>query len=267
MKLFNPPTTQYGSSTPNVGGWAKLIGGVILAIILLTLLLNSFVVVPSGFIGIESTFGRVSGEVQPGFSFKIPLTQKVTLMNTQVQNDSSNESAATNDLQNVSTDVTLNYHLQTQDVDSVYVSLTSAYQANYIEPVVSEATKSITAKFTASELLTQRAQVTSEIQQALVAKLEPKGILVDNLSLTNFTFSPEFTAAVESKNAAQQAAEQAQFNLQKATLDAQANATQDAALSPQILEQQFLSKWNGVLPTTLAGNTSGSGPVVTLPLP
>jgi regulator of protease activity HflC (stomatin/prohibitin superfamily) len=177
-------------------------------------------------------------------------------MNTQVQNDSSNESAATNDLQNVSTDVVLNYHLQSKDVDSVYVSLTAAYQANYIEPVVSEATKSVTAKYTASELLTERAQVTSDIQQVLVAKLEPKGIEVDNLSLTNFTFSPEFTAAVESKNAAQQAAEQAQYNLQKAQLDAQANQVQDAALSPAILEQQAIAKWDGHMPNAVSGGSS-----------
>jgi regulator of protease activity HflC (stomatin/prohibitin superfamily) len=225
-------------------------------IVLLILIFGSVAVVPSGYIGITTTFGKVTGELQPGVNLKWPIVQSVTAMNVQVQNDSSNESAATNDLQNVSTNVTLNYHLDHAQVDNIFVNLTANYQANLISPTVSEVTKAVTADYTASQLLTDRAQVTDAIEQGLVKVLEPRGILVDQVSLTNFQFSSQFTQAVEAKNAAQQSAEQAQYNLQKAQLDAQANQVQDAALTPSILEQQAIAKWNGVMPTTVSGSAS-----------
>ena len=246
---------------------ARVVGLFFGLLILLILLFGSFATVNSGYVGIITTFGKVTGEMQPGVHLKWPLVQHVTAMNVQVQSDSSDESAATNDLQTVTTTVVLNYHLDHARVDDIYVNLTPQYQNNYIAPVISEALKSVTAKFTAEQLLTERPQVTSETEAIVVNKLQPRGIIVDNFSTTNFAYSNTFTTAVEAKQAAQQAAQQAQYNLQKAQLDAQANQVQDAALTPAILEQQFLSKWNGVLPTTLAGGTAGgTGTILTLPI-
>lgn len=253
MKLVK---TVDGQVVPNVPGLLGLSALILLGIFLLVGFFNSYLTVPSGYVGVETTFNKVTGELQPGFAWKWPFVQKVTMMNTQVQLYSSPETAATNDLQDVTSTVALNYHLDHAQVDNVFVNLTADYGNRVIVPLVSEAVKSVTAQYTAAELLTKRPEVTSKISQIMLTKLQPRGILVDNLNITNFAFSPQFTQAIEAKQAAQQNAEKAQFDLQKAQLDAQANQVQQAALTDQILEQQAIAKWNGVLPGTVAGNST-----------
>ncbi len=225
-------------------------------IVFLVLLFGSFVTIPSGFVGVVTTFGKVTGELQPGFSFKWPLVQHVAKMNVQVQKDQTDQTAATNDLQDVTTTVAVNYHLDHSQVDNVFVNLSAQYADRVISPTISEAVKSVTARYTASELLTKRAEVAKGIQDILLTKLQPRGILVDQFSIVNFKFSPQFTQAIEGKQAAQQDAERAQFTLQQAQLNAQANQAQQAALTDQILEQQAIAKWNGIMPTTVAGSSS-----------
>lgn len=228
-------------------------------ILLLILFFNSFAVVRSGYIGVVTTFGKVSGEMQPGVHLKWPLVSSVTKMNVQIQKDQTAETAATNDLQDVTSTVALNYHLDHSQVDNVFVNLTAKYQDNVIAPTISESVKSVTAKYTASQLLTNRSQVTTDIENLLIAKLQPRGILVDQFSIVDFSFSKEYADAIEQKQVAQQNAEKAQFTLQQAQLNAQANQVQQATLTDQILEQQAIAQWNGIMPTTVAGGSSVFG--------
>lgn len=255
MKLMNPETSTE-EATPHWPGIIGLGALALLLFILIIALFQSTATVSSGYIGIETTYGKVSGEMQPGFHFKIPFVETVTPMNVQVQKDQTDETAATSDIQNVTTTVALNYHLDHSQVDNIYVNLTPQYEGNYISPIISEAVKAATAKYTAEQLQTERPQVTNDIETTLVSKLQPKGIVVDQFSIINFAYSATFDQAIEQKQAAQQAAQQAQYDLQKAQLTAQANQTQDAALSPAILEQQAIARWDGKMPTTISGSST-----------
>lgn len=264
MKLFTErdPKRPFDSTNPTLLGWTLFIAGPVLAILLLIVVFGSFTTVNSGYVGVVTTLGKVTGEMQPGFHLKEPILQQVTQMNVQVQKDQTDETAATNDLQDVTSTVALNYHLDHAQVDNVFVNLSADYADRIIAPTISEAVKSVTSNYTASELVTKRADVSTQVENQLLAKLQPHGIIVDNFSIVNFAFSPQFSAAIESKQAAQQSAEQAQFTLQEAQLKAQANQVQQAALTPEILEQQAIAKWNGVMPTTTAtGSTVFNIPV------
>jgi regulator of protease activity HflC (stomatin/prohibitin superfamily) len=233
----------------------------VLLLLLVITLFNTALTVSSGFVGVVTTFGKVTGEMQPGFHWKLPYVESVTMMNVQVQKDQTDESAATNDLQTVTSTVALNYHLDHNQVDNVFVNLSPDYADRVISPSISEAVKSVSAKYTASELLTKRPEVAASIQDLLIARLQRRGILVDQFSIVDFKFGSQFSQAIEAKQAAQQDAERAQFNLQKAQLDAQANQVQTSALTDAILEQQAIAKWNGVLPQFV-----GQGSVFNIPL-
>lgn len=230
--------------------------GVVVLVFLVITALNTIYTVPSGTVGIITRFTKVNRETQPGIGLKIPYIEGITGMNVQIQKEQVDASAATNDLQNVTATVALNYHLDHTQVTNIYVNLTPLYKDNIISPTLQAAVKSVTSAYSASDLVDKRPEVTQKIEDELVSKLEPRGILVDQFSIVNFAFSPEYASAVEAKVVAQQDAEKAQFNLQQAQVNAQANEVQDASLSDQILEQQAIAKWNGILPTTLAGQGS-----------
>jgi regulator of protease activity HflC (stomatin/prohibitin superfamily) len=240
-----------------------MIAGGVLAFILLIALFNTFVVIRSGYVGVITTFGKVTAEAQPGVSLKVPFVQGVKGMNVQIVKDTQNASASTQDLQVVSTDLALNYNLTPGAVDKVYRTIGPNYEAQVIDPVIQETVKSITSSYNAQDLITSRPAVQAKLLSSLQSALTRYGFTVDNVSILNFDFSAAFSAAIENKQVEAQNVQAAQYKLDQANLNAQANQVQDAALTPAILEQQAIAKWDGRLPsnTVAGGSTLFSIPV------
>jgi prohibitin 2 len=69
----------------------------------------------------------------------------------------------------------------------------------------------VVAQYNASQLLTMREIVSREIRRVLMIKARHFNIILEDVSITNLTFSKEYTAAIESKQVAQQDAERAKF--------------------------------------------------------
>lgn len=212
---------------------------------------------------VVTRFGNIVGEWQSGLHVHAPWPiEGAKSYDIRVQKEDAEASAASQDLQDVKSTLVVNYHLDAARVAELHRTVGPDYKKRLIEPSIQESFKAVTAKFPISELITKRGELKSESLKSLKNRLEGRGIIIDDLSITNLAFSPEYTHAIELKQVAQQQAEQAQFNLQKANLDAQANQVQTAALTDSILQQQAIAKWNGVLPTTI----TGSGSIFSIPV-
>ena len=82
-------------------------------------------------------------------------------MNTKLINNKHNTEQASKDLQTVSTQVSVQYSLNSSFTPQVYkkIGLESAIAQTLIEPAILESLKAVTAKYTAEELVTQRAKL------------------------------------------------------------------------------------------------------------
>lgn len=237
-----------------------VIGGVILlAIIAMT----SVVTIGTGRIGVVTNFGRVTGrELGEGISMKLPLgVESVTVYDIKVQKETAETAAATKDLQDVTAEVVLNYHLNSGDVSKIHQSVGVLYKDKLISPALHEVFKSAAAKYNAGELITERASLKNDVYEQLKERLEKYGIVVDDLSITDFKFSESFARAIEDKQVAQQNAERAKFNLDAAKTDAEAQRVQSETLSDNYLKKQAIDKWDGKMPTYMGG-----GAVFNIPL-
>ena len=238
--------------TVNVKKWL-LWGG--LALLVLIVLGNVTAVVGTGEVGVVTQFGQVTGrELGEGLSIKAPWHQ-VTIYDVRVQKEESRAAAATNDLQDVSSVLAINYHLDRGRISDIHRNLGPDYKDRIISPAVQEVFKSASAKFTAAQLITNRAEVKNDTVTNLKSRLEGRGIIVDDLSIVDFQFSPDFAKAIEAKQVAQQNAERAQFTLQQAQKDAEAQQAQKQSLTPEILQKLAIEKWDGRLPTYLGQNS------------
>jgi regulator of protease activity HflC (stomatin/prohibitin superfamily) len=248
----------------------RVIVTIALSFLASVLVFSSFTLVPAGARGVLLSFGatqeRILGE---GLNFKIPFVQRVVKIDVKTQKNEVDAGAASKDLQNVTARLALNYHIQPESVGKLYQSIGLDYQARIIDPAIQEAIKSVTSKFTAEELITRRQEVKDQAKIVLVERLSKQFIVVDDLSIVNFSFSNSFDQAIEAKVTAEQNAlaarnklEQVKFEAQQKIETAKADAesiriqAQALAQNQELVKLKAVEKWNGVLPTTmLPGST------------
>ena len=187
--------------------------------------------IPEGYRGVLLTWGRVEGDtpLDPGLRLIIPFIQSVELMRIQVQKAESTESSATKDLQEVSTTVAVNFKLRESRVADIYREIGQDFVSTVLKPNIEESLKAATAEFTAEELITKRPAIKSRFDGILAEKLDTFYIDVVAVSLTDFQFSPTFTAAIEAKVVAEQQALEAKNKLEQIRYEAQQQVIQAEA--------------------------------------
>src|SRR5512143_2167693 len=255
---------SYGN--PDAGARTRWVLWVGVAVLIFALLNLSVYIIPAGSVGVVTRWGAVNRVAYPGLGIKIPIAEGVVQMDVRTLKDEADATAASKDLQVVSSKIAINYHLDGKFAVDVYQNIGPNYKDVVIAPAIQNIFKATTAQYTAEELITQREAVRVQAEQALTTQLAVYHVVVENFNIVNFDFSPEFNAAIEQKQVAQQQVETAKQRLAQAQVDAQSAVAQaqgqaDAqkalkdtgALSPEYLQYLFLNKWNGVLPSVMGG--------------
>lgn len=221
-------------------------------------------------------FGKVQNTVlDEGIHPILPIVTSVKTLSVRVNQNTFKADAASRDLQKITTELAINWHIDPARVNKVFQQVGDEEQIinGIITPSVSEILKAATSKKTAEEIITRRTELKDEIDRNLKMRIAAYGIIVDDVSLVNFSFSPEFSKAIEAKQIAEQEAKQAEFDVQKATQEAQADVNrakgqaeaqrlQRLTLTPDLLQKQAIEKWDGHFPTVMGGN--GTLPLINI---
>lgn len=234
----------------------------VLVILGVVTLFSSMRMVGTGEVGVVTQYGKVTGrELSEGLSWVAPWgINNVTKYDVKNVKEEVESKAATKDLQDVSGTLVLNYQLQRGEVSNMHKTVGKEYKDKLITPALNETFKAATAKYNASELITRRAEVKEDVYNQLKERLEKYGISVLDVSITDFSFSAEFNKAIEAVQIANQEVAKAKQQLEQAKIDAekkiaqaegaaQAQRLQQQTLTQELLEQQWIEKWDGKLPT------------------
>ena len=180
--------------------------------------------VPTGHTGIVTTFGNVENYTfEAGVHMAAPW-QTVINMDNRNQKAMVDLQSFSSDIQEVSVTYTLNYQIEKANAQTIYKTIGTGYYNTVITPRIQEAVKSVMAKYTAEELLDNRAELSQEIKTILTDKLQSYNIEVIDASLENLDFSDAFTDAVEAKQVAEQKSKQAKIEQEQKTMEAEAAA-------------------------------------------
>ena len=240
-----------------------------LGLVLSTVVFQCFTVVPAGHIGVQVTLGEVNQQtLAEGAHFVNPISRikevEVRLVTTKLQN----ASAGTKDLQQIHTDIVLNYRIDGSKAAHIYKEFGFDLQDRVILPALSESLKAVTAHYTSEELVTKRDMVSTQVKDEVAGKLGKYGVTVGDISLVNFGFSAEYQKAIEAKVIATQSKLKAEQDLQRIEVEAKqeiakaegrAKAIQieTQAINSQgganYVQLKAIEKWDGNLPSTMAG--------------
>ena len=258
-------------------------------------------IVPTGYTGILTTFGRVEDRtLEAGLHMKTPFQQIVNMDNRE-QKTSFVTQAFSSDIQQVDVTGSINYAINKTNAMNLFKEVGTDYFNKLISPRMLEVTKGVFSKYTAENLVAFRQNLSESIRESLVADLEPYGIHVISINIENIDFTDAFTDAVEAKQVAaqrklqaeieeaqktmetQQAAERQKINAEaeaavaKINADAEAYATRvrseaeaeanrkiAESLTKELISFNEIKEWDGRLPTYVGGEGSMTLPILNL---
>lgn len=231
-----------------------------------------FASVPANSRGIVTTFGSPSSEIySPGIHFVVPVMQRMNIVHVAISKDELEADAASRDLQQVTTKIAVNYHVEPAKAGYVYAELSNDPYDIIIIPSVQEAMKAVTANYTAEQLISERQTVRDAIITNLRDRMSRHGLIIDEFSITDFQFSKSFNEAIEAKTTAEQLKLKADTDLKRIEVEAkqtvvQAQAQADALkaqkqeITPDLIKLRevenqaaAIEKWDGSMPTYIGG--------------
>ncbi len=246
----------------------KIVITVIIILVLLIVGFNSFTIVQPGHTGVVVNLGSVSNEVlSEGLHFKIPFVSEIVQVDNRVMKTEVESNAASKDLQTISSKVSINYRVNKSSSADIYKNVGSDFTNVIVNPAIQECVKSVAAKYTAEQLITNRANVSTEMEDAISHKINPYGLSIEVFNIVNFDFSEEFNKAIEAKQTAQQEAlkaeqdlarikVEAQQTIEKAEAEAEAYKLKNAQLTEEIIMMEFVEKWDGKMPSVMSSAQS-----------
>jgi regulator of protease activity HflC (stomatin/prohibitin superfamily) len=151
-----------------------------------------------------SRFGAVDPTCYPaGFYVYNPLTTSVYHVDVKLQKFEVKADASRRDLQDVHT-IVVNFAIDGSKCHEVLKTVGTAFAARIILPAVQEVTKASTALFPVEKVIQERPKLKKEIEDELKVRLAPYWITVQAVSITNISFSHDFSHAIEQKQVEEQ---------------------------------------------------------------
>jgi len=263
--------------------------GIILLIVIGITASASVQIVDAGNRGVLLHWNAVDLTAAPlaeGLHFVTPFQDSVVQMEVRTLKFVKATSSASQDLQTVSTEITVNYNPNPNSIHTLYKEVGLDYENRIISPTVEEVVKQVTANYNAEELITKRPQVKADIEAQISSRLNDFNIITEIVSITDFQFSDLFARAIESKVEAEQKAFKAENDLKRIEVEARQQAAQAEGIAqaniaeangeakaikiinealasnPQYLEWLKTQQWDGKLPLVVG---DGGTPFIAIP--
>jgi regulator of protease activity HflC (stomatin/prohibitin superfamily) len=257
-----------------------IVGGV-LGFILLVVLFNSCERIDAGHVGVKvNQYGDNKGvddvTAVTGMVFYNPITTKIYEFPTFIQHKEykGENSFIVNskDGSEFSVSPIMNYSVQREKVPAIFSKYRRPLEdieEGFLKTAVYDAFRLATNKYTADELISNRAVFEVEVRRLLDGQLLKEGFVINQFT-SNLIYPETFKKSIEAKNNAVQAALRAenevktaeaqakikvataegnaQAMLTSAKAEAESNRMKQVTLTPLLLQLEYINKWDGKLP-------------------
>lgn len=265
----------------------KIVAGALIGILVISMLFSSCERIDAGHVGIKvNMYGDTKGvddvtEVT-GWVFYNPFASKIVEFPIFMQHKeyTGEESFVINSKDGSEFHVSplINYSVQREKVPYIYskyrISL-DQIQSGFLKTAVYDAFRLTANSYTAEELISNREKFEIKVRAQLDSSLLHEGFAISQMT-SNLVYPETFKNAIEAKNNAvqqsltaenqvktaeaqakikiAQAEGEAQAMLTAAKAEAEANRLKQQTLTPLLLQQMWIEKWDGKLPQTQLGS-------------
>lgn len=233
--------------------------------------------------------GKLDATTCSGYTFYCPITTSIYTYETRVRQVNYEPFVVqTKDGSKFTMDPNLSYHLNRKkaiDVFAKYRKDLDHIEGNYMRTAIYDAYRINANKYTADELIAHRAQFEDDVEAMLSTTLESEGFHIEQFT-SQIEPPVSLVKTINEKNEAVQAALKAENKVKeaeanakiavakaegvakamkiKADAEAYYNQRIAASLTQYIVQEDWIEKWDGHLPTVQSGNGTSMMPVVNI---
>ncbi len=202
------------------------IGVLIAVLVLLVMISNPFVVVPSGYVGVKLTLGKASPEeLRPGLHLVVPFLQRVEKMSVRTHSydltGSNSINALSRDGLTINVELTTLYKIMPDKAAEIYIEYGLMYEDRIIKPVIRSAVRDVIATLDSAQVYQERALIQQKIAQQVRSELEKRFIMLDEILIRDIKLPRKVVEAIEQKRRALEEAQRMKFLVDKEKLEAE----------------------------------------------
>lgn len=238
----------------------------------LLVFVQSICVIPSNTVGVKysALHGTSKNTLKEGAHFVTPFVDKIYKIDTTVQERTDDKvSVQTKDAQWAKMQVNVKYEVSKSNAFKVYKQYKTmdALKDNIIGNYAQNAMNEVCSNYNIIDLLgDKRNEIINKATDILKQDLEKEGVTLKMLTIKDLDAGKKIEKAISDEAVAKKQVETAKQKQEKARTEAEtklieaegeanANAVKTKALTPEVLQEQWINKWDGKLPKVTDGNT------------
>lgn len=241
---------------PKLSGASKIIPLALVGLLAYNVISSGATIIDTGERGVVLRLGKlVEQPLDEGFHIVVPVVDQVIKMSTRDIPSKIETEVSSADMQTIKVKMTLIYALNPNEVGTVYQKYRTNIDKILVQPTLLEITNSVIANYPIEQFVEKRSEISQKISTAFTEKTKNTGITVKSLLITEHDFSDEYNKAIEGKKVAEQRSLQAKYDLERVKLEAEAQRQKQQSLSPLVLQEKAIDKWDGKLPQYYSGGS------------
>lgn len=237
------------------------IGFIVTFLILLCIWITVMLSISQRAVVFNKFSGQMQRELHQGFNMINPFTDNVEVYDLKiVKTDYIKIEGLSSDMQTIYLDLTINWKLDPSKLTEVYQTIHGNIEETIMVNAVIDTSKTELGKFRVEEIARNRERLKSAIEDNLKVRLKEKYLDVINVSIVNIDFSDEYEKSIEEKLVAEQKALEAKNKKEQVRYEAEAKGIENrnlaTTITPMVLKQKWIEKWDGKLPQYMLGENA-----------
>lgn len=209
-------------------------------------------------------FNRLSGKadrvITAGFSFVTPFVDTYKIYDIKTRKDDfANIEGLSLDSQTILLNITINWRLDADKIKDIFNTIHGDFADTILYHAIQNIAKAELGKFRVDDIAKNRNSLKYAIEQELKKELKDRYIFIETVSVTNIDYSDKYESAIEAKLVAEQQALEAKNRKEKVRYEAEAKRIENenlaSSITPLVLKQKWIEKWDGKLPNYIGGNS------------
>ena len=252
----------------------QLISGISALAVIAAVGFGSVVLVQEGTVHAVYKFGEAQQQIlTPGLNLVTPFITSTKQLDVSTKSIPETFTSLTQDGQQVTIKATANYN-----VNGVHASQTAKLvmltgdrdrdaeliRSVALQPILLGEVKQVIAKYPISYVISNQAGIGEEIVKGINEILKTQSVIsLQSFVVTGIVLDEQVQQAIENKAIALQKQAQAEIDLKTAKIIADNNKIISESLTPVLLQDAAIKKWNGNSSVfTVGSSNSGSTPVI-----